>query len=176
MTPVSFILNEEDLLAASRFAMLRTYKKNTGKFALILISVAAIVSSITAASDWNGWVDLMQIFGIIVLIYAFLILIASVFSWLFFIKWRTRKNLRQMAALRREQIISWNESAVEMTSSQGIFRMPYDEIHQWAANETAIIIYPADYLFFAFPSRIFESKKQRDELIALLSASPARRI
>jgi YcxB-like protein len=156
--------------------MLRTYKKNAVKFALTLIGIAAIVACVIAIFDWNGWLRLAQSFGILLLIYAVLMVIVSIFFWLFFIKWRTRKNLRQMAALRREQSISWNESAIEMTSSQGMSCFPYDEIHQWAANDTAIIVYPADYLFFAFPSRIFESEEQRIDLIAALSASPAQRI
>jgi hypothetical protein len=176
MIPIGFILTEVDLIAASQLAMLRTYNKNAFKYIVILVGVAALVSCVIAIFNWEGWMELAISFGILLAIYGGLIVLATIFSWTFFIKWRSRKNFRQIAALGREQCLRWNEHELEVTSSQGISRFPYDEIHQWAANDTTIIIYPADHLFFPFPVRIFESAAQCDDFVASLSASSARRI
>lgn len=176
MTPIGFTLTEEDMLAATKLGTLATYRKNYGKIILMLFVVTLVISGGISAFDWDGWLGFAKLFGLLLATYAVLMLVAFALVWAFFIKWRVRKSMRQIAALSREQYLTWTQTGFEIESSQGNSLFPYDEIHQWAVNDTSLILYPADYLFFVFPRRIFESEAQASEFLAALEACPAKRI
>ena len=132
--------------------------------------------AIVAFGPGPDWSELPLVFAMMLAAYSILSVIGLAFVWAFYLKWRVRKNMRQISALSREQHLTWTETGFEIESSQGNTRFPYDEIHQWAANDTSVILYPADHLFFAFPKRIFESEAQASEFLAALESSPAKRI
>lgn len=176
MTPIAFTLTEADMLAASRLGMVSTLRANIGRLVLTLIGVSGFIAALISLFDWDGWVGLAKLFGILLAIYVAILIIALPLIWFFLVKWRVRKNMRQIAALSREQQLSWNTESFEVTSSQGNSRFPYAEIHQWAANDMSLIIYPADHIFFAFPMRMFGSEPQHSSFIEALNASTARRI
>jgi hypothetical protein len=176
VTPIAFTLTEVDMIGAGRLGMVATYRKNIVKSIGWLVGLSAVVAAIIVAFGRDDWSRFPIMFGALLLFYTLLLGFALPLVWLFVVKRNVRKNMRQIAALSREQHFSWTTEGFEVTSSQGISRFPFDEIHQWAVNDTSLILYPADHLFFAFPLRIFESEAQTNEFIAALDGSSAKRI
>ncbi len=176
MTPITFILTEEDMIAASRLGMVATYRKNVLKSIMWLILVSAAAAAVIVGFGGDDWTRYPIMFGALLLVYTLLLAVALPLVWLFVVKRTVRKNMRQIAALSREQHFSWTAEGFKVTSSQGVSRFPYDEILQWAANDRSLILYPADHLFFAFPKRIFENEGQEQEFVAALECSTAKRI
>ncbi len=176
MTPLTFALTETDLIRANRFALTSYLKANKIKNIAAVLILSSLVALIISIFDWQGWSNFLNFFAILLVVYVSIFVIIMAISWLILPKIRARKNISQFIALSREQNLSWNVDYFDCKSSNGKMNFPFNEIYKWASNETELLIYPADHIFYTFPAHIFENSVQRDEFIQLIAASGARRI
>ncbi len=176
MTPIAFTLTEADMLTGNQLAMRRYIRKGAPRFALGVIAVSAGVTMIAFAFAPRPLADVMTLFAQILAIYVALAIALGLFIIFVAPKQRARKNFNQMPALRRGQTVMWDDAAIGFTSEYGSVSIPFADLHQWAADDDVVILYPADHLFHMLPARVFETSADRDRLIAALEASPVKRI
>jgi uncharacterized protein YjeT (DUF2065 family) len=176
MTPIRFTLDAADLLSAVRFGFLRSLRHAWPRIVLTMVVIAAVIA-IALAILIDG--DITRA-GISFLIFAgfytavMLVVLPGIY-WLA-APAKTRKMIRQMPVLSREQTLSWDHTHIEATSSAGTLRMPFAELHQWAANNALVIVYPADHLLYAFPRRIFGDGALFAQFQTRLAAAGVKRI
>jgi hypothetical protein len=176
MTPISYTLLPEDVLAAGRFCFMRTYRKNIVRNAIIIVAIAGVITGSIAFFDGFDLKAFAQSFAVLVSIYTGLLIILIPIMWFVITPLKTKKTFKQMPAISREQTLSWDDTTLSISSSQGEMRAPFLEFHQYCGNSDHIIIYPADYVFYPFPRRIFPKQQDFDELAALLNSSGVKRI
>jgi YcxB-like protein len=176
MTPIPFTLTEADMLAGNRLAIRRYIRNGALRFVIGVIAVSAGVTMIAFAFAPRPFADAMTLFAEILAIYTALAIALGVFIVFVAPKQRAKKNFKQMPALRRGQSVVWDDAAIAFTSEYGNASIPFADLHQWAADDEIVIIYPADHLFYMLPARVFATEGDRDALIAALEASPVKRI
>ncbi len=171
MTPIPFTLSTEDVLSAGRFGFIRAYRQNILRNSLILVFIAGLISAGIEIFDGFEISSFLELFMILVLIYTGLLLVLIPVAWFVLVPIKTKKTFQQMPAISREQTLSWDDRAIMISSSQGNMCVPYAEFHRWTANKNVIMVYPADYVFYVLPRRIFPSQEGFDELAGLLLSS-----
>jgi hypothetical protein len=176
VTPILYTLSEADVISGMRYGIVRNLRKNTVKLTLLVSLVSVLVSLVIFAISPGSGKDFLMLFGGLLATYAAGMLLFMICAWLFISKIRTRKSFKQMPALSREQQLSWDDSGFHIKSSSGDTKIPFDEIHQWAANSGQVLIYPSDYMHFVMPARIFEPASLIDDLTHRLEQCRARRI
>ncbi len=176
MTPIAFTLTLDDMLAGNKLAIRRYVRKSSLKFAVGIIAVSLGVTLIAYAARPQPFGDVAVLFAEILAIYAVLALVICVAVLFLAPQQRAKKNFKQLPALSREQSVSWDDEAIAFTSSYGNVSFPIADMHQWAADDGIVILYPADHLFYMLPSRGFENGGDRERLIAALERSPVPRI
>jgi hypothetical protein len=176
MTPVSFTLTSEDMIAGNRLALRRYLKKGAPRYALGVLLAAVGVTLIAYAFRAQALDRMVVVFLEILAIYAALAILLIVFLLFVAPHQRAKKNFKQMPALSREQTVSWDEGEIAFTSKYGSVSIPYGDLHQWAADEELVILYPADHLFHMLPSRVFQSETDRTALISALKNNAVKRI
>jgi uncharacterized protein YjeT (DUF2065 family) len=176
VTPLRYTLEPADLLSAVRYGFVRSLRHAWPRLLLTMLAIAAVVAiglAIFIDGDFARagvtFLVLASFYGVV------LMLILPGLYWLA-APAKTRKMMRQMPVLSREQTLAWDDTHIEATSSAGVLRMPFAELHQWAANDAQVIIYPADHLVYAFPQRIFGDESLYNEFQARLVAAGVRRI
>jgi len=176
VTPIAFTLSESDVLAGNRLAMRRSVRKGLPRFALILIMIALGITLFAYAMNSQPLPIVAILFAKVFAIYSAVGGVIMLILLFVMPKQRAKKNMAQMPALGREQMVAWDNTTIAFTSHYGNVQVPFADLHQWAADDGIVIIYPADHLFHMIPERLFNAPSDRDGLIAALEASGVKRI
>ena len=176
MTPVSFTLTLDDMIAGNRLAYRRYGRKVMARYVLAMVGISLGVTLIAYAAAPRSLAEILLLFGKIFSVYAVLSVVLILCVLFLLPKQRAKKNFNQMPALRREQSVSWDDASIAFMSEYGNARIPFAELYQWAADDGIVIIYPADHLFYMLPQRVFVNGDDRDRLIGALESSLVRRI
>ncbi len=176
MTPVTFTLTLDDMIAGNRLAIRRYVRKGAAKFAFATFIISLAVCLIAFGMKVRPFSEALILFGKIFAIYAGLGVLFAVVILFSMPKQRARKNFAQMPSLSRDQTVSWDDATIAFTSGYGNANIPLAELHRWAADDGIVIIYPADHLFYMLPARVFEGEGHRLGLISALERSSVLRI
>ena len=176
MTPIHFTLNHEQAIKATRFGATRVLRKNLVRIALLLVIVSALIAGII--SIINGYRPPVFIENFLSLFAGYLLLLILLMPAIGYIliPRRVRKSFRQMPALGREQRILWDDTILTITSDYGESNMAFAEIHQWAANDDFLLIYPMDHMHHILPRTIFGSAAFYNEICSKLEKYGSTRI
>ena len=176
MTPIAFTLTEADMVAGNRLAIRRSLRKLALRELLVVIAIPLGITMLTYAIQPKPFADVLMLFVKLLGVFIALAVVFTLVLIFLMPKQRARKNFRQMPALRRSQSVNWDATSITFTSDYGNASIPLADLHQWAADDEIVIIYPADHLFYMLPSRVFGDRRDWDSLIAALEASPVLRI
>jgi hypothetical protein len=176
MTPIAFTLTEADMLAGNTLAIRRYVRKGAPRYALAIVLVSFGVTAIAYAFSPRPFEGVVTLFLGLLVLYTVLAVVLALFIVFIAPRQRAKKNYTQMPALRKGQTVVWDETSIAFTSDYGNASIPFADLHQWAANDDIVIIYPADHLFYMLASRVFTSPADRASLIAALEASGVKRI
>jgi hypothetical protein len=164
------------MLAGNRLAIRRYVRKASPKFAIGIIAISLGVTLIAYAARPQPFGDVLLLFGEILAIYAVLALVIGLALLFLAPHQRAKKNFKQIPALSREQTVSWDDASISFISGYGNVSFPIADMHQWAADDGIVILYPADHIFYMLPSRVFENERDRESLMAALERSPVPRL
>jgi uncharacterized protein YjeT (DUF2065 family) len=176
VTPLRYTLGPADLLSAVRFGFIRSLRHAWPRILLTMVAIAAVIAIALAVFIDGDITRAGEGFLILAGFYAAVMLVVLPGIYWLAAPAKTRKMMRQMPVLSREQTLSWDDTHVEATSSAGTLRMPFAELHQWAANDALVMVYPADHLLYAFPRRIFGDGALFAQFQARLIAAGVKRI
>jgi hypothetical protein len=155
MTPIRFTLSEMDVLLAGRFGFLCNFKRKFLVLAGLSIAIAAIITGIPYLFLGETVDHAIRDFLILSAIYLAIVLLIGPIIYLFIVPWRARKTMRQMPALGREQTLTWDDKTITLDTDHTHAQLQMSEFHKWAGNNAMLILYPADYVFYVLPRRIF---------------------
>lgn len=176
MTPITFTLTHDDVLAGNRLAIRRTVRKGAPRIALVLLLVAIGVTLIAYASNPQPVSVVAELFVKIVAIYLAVTGFGILYLGLIAPRQRARKNIAQMPAISREQTMAWDDTSITFSSEIGQATIPLRDMHQWAMDETMLLLYPADHLFYFISRRYVADPADWDSLISTLRAAGIKQI
>jgi hypothetical protein len=168
VTPITFTLTLDDMLAANRLAMQRYVRKGLPKFSLAVVVTALVVTLIAYAFNPKPMAVAGALFARIVALYVGVAAVGVAYVLFVAPRLRAKKNMAQMPALSRAQTMEWDETTITFSSDTGHMTVPLTDVHQWAANETVLILYPADHLFYCIPRQYVTDKTSWDRLITAI--------
>jgi hypothetical protein len=176
MTPITYTLTEADMVSAVQLGFLRSLRRGVVRLLVTMVVIAALIAFGLGLIIDGGLSHAGQAFMLLTAVYAAAAVVMLPILYFIFVPIRTRKMMRQMPVLAREQILSWDSAHIETSSSNGTMRMPFAELHQWAASDTQVIIYIAEHLLYPFPRWIFADGQQFQGLQDRLRSAGVQRI
>lgn len=176
MTPITFTLTPEDMLAGNRLAIRRYVRKGVPRFSLGLLIAAIGVTLLAYVFNPQPIAVVAKLFAKILALY--MAVAAAMIVYVVFVapRQRAKKNIAQMPALSRPQTVEWNETTITFTSENGNAAIPLTDLHQWSANDTLLILYPADHIFYLIPKYYIEDMADWDRLIAAIRRAGIKQI
>ncbi len=175
MTPIKFYYNEQDIIQATQLAGRRIYRKKLPRFALFVVAFSAVIAGFISWAD-SDLAQFPKLFLIICAAYLALAAAALFVTITWVAKRKGRKSYKQIAMLRDQQELSWDEKTFSVSSTKGNLCFPFSDIYRWSADETAVLIYPGEEQFYPFPARIFSETHPIDDFLKQLSQSGAPRL
>ena len=175
MTPIKFHYSEEDIIQATQLAGRRIYLDKLPRFALFVVVFSAVMAALISWAD-SDLAQFPTLFLIICAVYLALAAVASFVTVTWVAKRKGRKSYKQIAMLRDQQELSWDEKTFSVSSDKGNLCFPFADIYRWSADGKSVLIYPGEAQFYPFPARIFFETQPMNEFVERLSQSGAPRL
>ena len=168
---VRFTLTQADYVAANRdFFRLYIWSRRGGVRVATVLAICAAMGA--ASAQFDAEPPLPMAIGFAAL--ALLLLIAGYGLCYMLIGHTARRLYRQQKEIQRPQHWSWDEAGLRVETPVSTTRVPWSDLHRWAAARRAILLFLNDRLFYVFPRSALSSETAADLERSLLSHAPQR--
>lgn len=157
---LSFTLTPEDYIRARRLAMRPRRELRVVGYGVSLLFVGFIAwqayeTFVVGGPQSSFWIN--------VGLTAYFLAI-----YFIFIPWRTRRIFRQQKTLQRSVEVEITDSHFSGSSSNGTFRIAWEDFYKWKKNEHLILVYESSALMRMIPLRAVPSQADVETLVSTL--------
>jgi len=162
---VSFELDEDQVVAASRLAMGRRMPVRAGLIIPLALAVAA--AGLWLSSQWQD--RLLETLSYAVIAAG----LALAIVYCFVAPWQARRHFRQLAAAQGETRFRWNEDGIVLSGEKGETRLGWGDFHCWMERERQLLLFQS-LMFYNLVPKSALSDAQMGEIRSYLDAAGVR--